>query len=179
MAKLQDITPQEALRTTCPSQSVLPHPLEDPSISCPITRQLSSCVIKMEPQWAENEVNWSLTEIKFQRWGFTWTKRTLKRLLTLEQLQIKPHRLRSCPKCIFIHIQTVSNSTAVPLWIDMHFRPNKLFKKLLNGSQLIVCWLYDSGNATLYLSCQCSSSEDIQLQLNSYSSLFPCNSLSW
>lgn len=134
MAKLQDITPQEALRTTCPSQSVLPHPLEDPSISCPITRQLSSCVIKMEPQWAENEVNWSLTEIKFQRWGFTRTKWTLKRLLTLEQLQIKPHRLRSCPKCIFIHFQTVSNSTAVPLWIDMHFRPNMLFKKLLNGS---------------------------------------------
>lgn len=51
--------------------TALPHPLEDPSISWPITGRLNSCVIKMEPQWAGNEVNWSLTGIK---WGFTLTK---------------------------------------------------------------------------------------------------------
>lgn len=51
--------------------TALPHPLEDPSISWPITGRLNSCVIKMEPQWAENEVNWSLTGIK---WASHWLK---------------------------------------------------------------------------------------------------------
>ncbi len=51
--------------------TALPHSLEDPSISWPITGRLNSGVIKMEPQWAENEVNWSLTGIK---WGFTLTE---------------------------------------------------------------------------------------------------------